>query len=99
MYRTKTKALAVLIRNESANHMLESSNTDTADIIITVLEWAAQNMESLARGHRSHRRGIWVKNTTIDLATVTCSIGQLHTHTHLRDETVPNMRLISEKNH
>jgi hypothetical protein len=48
MYRTKTKALGVLIQNETAVYMVERSDTDIADIITTVLEWAAQNIESLA---------------------------------------------------
>jgi hypothetical protein len=93
MYSTKTKALAVLIRNESALHMLEGFDTDITNIITTTLEWAAQNMESLAAVIDPIIEDLG-QNTTVDLATVTCSMGQLLTH--LRDKTVPNMRSISE---
>jgi hypothetical protein len=89
-FSVKAKSLAALIRSESLTYAAES---DTPDVITSLFDLSAENMESVASvidpivdDMRQYE--------TMDLATVSCSIGQLLTH--LRDDTLPNIISISE---
>ena len=89
-YSVKAKSLAALIRRDSESYAAES---DTPEIVTTIFTLSADNMESVASvidpivdDMRQYK--------TMDLATVSCSIGQLLKH--LCDETFPNFVSIAE---
>jgi hypothetical protein len=89
-FSQKAKSLAALIRKELDAYTAVSN---TPNIMTTILELSAENMESVALMIDPIVEDM-NKNETIDLATVSCSIGQLLTH--INRETFPNIVTISE---
>ena len=89
-YSAKAKSLAALIRSESVSY---ANASDTPNVVASMFEWSAENMESVVTVIDPIVEKLR-QSETIDLATVSCSIGGLLTH--LRDETLTHVVSIAE---
>ena len=89
-YSAKAKSLAALIRSESVSY---ANASDTPNVVASMFEWSAENMESVVTVIDPIVEKLR-QSETIDLPTVSCSIGGLLTH--LRDETLPHVVSIAE---
>jgi hypothetical protein len=89
-FSIKAKALAAWIRSDSASYAVESA---TPNVVTTLLEWSAENMESVALVIDPIVDDM-SQHETMDLTTVSCGMGQLLTH--IGNATIPNIVSIAE---
>ena len=84
-YSTKAKSLAALLRRESATYEAVST---TPDVIKMIFELSAENMESIASVIDPMLHDM-SQNATMDLATFSCSFGDVLTH--IQRQSIPNI--------
>lgn len=89
-YSVNAMSLAALIRSDSESYAAES---DTPHVVATIFALPADKMESVASVINPTVDNMRLYKT-MDLATVSCSIGQLLNHLH--DETFSNVVSIAE---
>jgi hypothetical protein len=86
----KAKALAAMIRSDSESFAAESA---APNVVTTLLEWSAESMESVALVIDPIVDDM-SQYETMDLATVSCAMGQLLTQ--IGNATIPNIVSVAE---
>ena len=84
-YSRKAKSLAALMRSESETY---AATSNAPDVITIIFELSVESMESVA-SILDPIVDTMRQSETIDLATVSCSIGQILTH--ICAEIVPSL--------